>query len=250
MPIHDWKSVPAGIFHDFHQDWTICLKHALNGGILPPGYYALVEQESVGRHPDVLTFEVARPATAGDGNGSTHISANGGVFTLAEAPPRVGITATVESDAFTRNSNRVLLFDDADEVVSVIEIVSPGNKSSRYRFDSFVEKALALLRSGIHLLMVDLFPPTSRDPHGMHAAIWSRMTEYDFRPPADKPLTVASYSSGVVQRAFVEPVAVGTALPQMPLFLDPERYVLLPLETSYQTTFHAMPERWRGRLSL
>lgn len=29
MPIHNWSAIPAGIFHDFHQDWTIGLKHAL-----------------------------------------------------------------------------------------------------------------------------------------------------------------------------------------------------------------------------
>ena len=249
MPIHNWTSVPAGIFHDFHQDWTIELKHALNGGILPPGYYALVEQESAGRQPDVLTFEVARPTSATDGNGSTRISANGGVLTLADAPPRVAITASVEWDGFTQKSNRVLLFDEADEVVTVIEIVSPGNKSSRYRFESFVEKALTLLRSGIHLLVVDLFPPTSRDPQGMHSAIWSRIIDYDFRLPERKPLTVASYSSGVTQRAFAEALAVGDRMPEMPLFLEPDFYVLLPLEETYRTTFDAVPQRWRKRLS-
>lgn len=255
MPIHDWKSVPAGIFHDFHQDWTIGLKHALNGGILPPGYYALVEQQSIGRHPDVLAFEVARPATASGENGSATPSANcgtassGGVLTVADTPPRVAITASVEWEGFTQNSNRVLLFDEADEVVSVIEIVSPGNKSSRYRFDSFVEKALTLLRGGIHLLIVDLFPPTPRDPQGVHAAIWSRITDYDFRLPEDKSLTVASYSSGLTQRAFAEAVAVGDRLPEMPLFLEPEHYVLLPLEESYQLTFNAVPQRWRTRLA-
>lgn len=249
MPIHDWKSVPAGIFHDFHQDWTVCLKHALNGGILPPGYYALVEQTSLGRHPDVLTFEIAKPPTASGGNGATSAASNGGVLTLTDAPPRVGITATIESDGFALKSNRVVVLDDVDEVVAVIEIVSPGNKSSRYRFESFVAKAVGFFRAGIHLLMVDLFPPTPRDPAGMHAAIWSAMTDYDFCLPEGKPLPVASYLAGAVQRAFVEAVAVGDPLPAMPLFLDGERYVQLPLEETYQTTFHAVPARWRDRLA-
>lgn len=248
MPIHDWTSVPHGIFHDFHQDWTVCLKHALNGGILPNGYYALVEQASAGRHPDVLTFEVARPTTQPDGNGSRSAPGGGGVLTLADAPPRVGIVASVEPDGFAQKSNRVLMFDETDEVVSVIEIVSPGNKSSRYRFESFIEKALTLLRSGIHLLLVDLFPPTPRDPEGMHAAIWSRIVDYEFRLPPGKPLMVASYSSGVAQRAFAEAVAVGDPLPEMPLFLDAECYVNLPLEQTYQATFDAVPKRWRERL--
>ena len=35
MPVHDWTSVDAGIFHAFHQEWIIGLTHALNQGILP-----------------------------------------------------------------------------------------------------------------------------------------------------------------------------------------------------------------------
>lgn len=54
MPIHDWTLVRAGVFHDFHQEWAVCIKRALNGGILPPGYYAMVEQASLDRFPDVL----------------------------------------------------------------------------------------------------------------------------------------------------------------------------------------------------
>jgi len=38
MPIHDWSRVDAGLFHDFHQAWTIELRKALNRGLLPPGY--------------------------------------------------------------------------------------------------------------------------------------------------------------------------------------------------------------------
>jgi hypothetical protein len=250
MPIHDWTTVPAGIFHDFHQDWTVGLKHRLNGGILPAEYYALVEQASSGRHPDVLTFEIARPTIDENGHGlARDAKSSGGVLTLAEAPPQVGITATIESDVFAQKSNRVIVFDEADEVVAVIEIVSPGNKSSRYRFESFVEKALQFLRSGIHLLIVDLFPPTARDPQGMHAAIWSRMTDYDFHLPKGKTLTVASYSAGAVQRAFAEALAAGDSLPDMPLFLEAERYVSVPLDETYQRTFEAVPQRWRERLA-
>ena len=56
MPMHDWKRVPATIYHLFHQRWTISICDALNGGLLPPGYSALVEQYSSGLYPDVLTY--------------------------------------------------------------------------------------------------------------------------------------------------------------------------------------------------
>jgi hypothetical protein len=37
--------------------------------------------------------------------------------------------------------------------------------------------------------------------------------------------------------AYVEPIAVGEALPDMPIFLKPDFYVPAPLEESYQTTW-------------
>ena len=57
MPIHDWSRVPAGLFHDFHQTWSIQIKMALNAGIFPKGISALVEQRSGPRESDVLALE-------------------------------------------------------------------------------------------------------------------------------------------------------------------------------------------------
>ncbi len=49
-------------------------------------------------------------------------------------------------------------------VVAVIEIVSPENKSSVRAPRAFVEKAYRWLDRGIHLLVVDWFPPSPRLP--------------------------------------------------------------------------------------
>src|SRR5262249_539819 len=57
MPIHDWSHVDANVFHHFHQRWTIAICDALNAGLLPPGYSALVEQHTGGLVPDVLALE-------------------------------------------------------------------------------------------------------------------------------------------------------------------------------------------------
>lgn len=249
MPIHDWKRVPAGVFHGFHQHWTVEIERALNRGILPSPYYAFIEQASSGRFPDVITFQTQPPANTADGNGSRLSGSNGGLLTLADAPPRVSITAVIEADVYAQKANRVVVLNDADEVVAVLEIVSSGNKSNLDRLHQFVEKALQFIRAGIHFFFVDLFPPTSRDPQGLHAAIWSEMIEYDFRLPGGKPLTVASYSCGVTRQAFVEAVAVGDDLPTMPLFLQADRYVPVPLETTYRSAFDALPNRWREVLA-
>ena len=36
MPLHEWKRVNAGIFHDFHHAWIEEIKRSLNRGLLPP----------------------------------------------------------------------------------------------------------------------------------------------------------------------------------------------------------------------
>src|SRR2546422_2667362 len=57
MPVHDWCRVDANVFHHFHQRWTIAICDALNAGLLPPGYSALVEQHAGGLIPDVLALQ-------------------------------------------------------------------------------------------------------------------------------------------------------------------------------------------------
>jgi hypothetical protein len=44
MAIHDWSRVSAGVFHDFYLGWIVQLQRVLNTGILPRGYYAMLER--------------------------------------------------------------------------------------------------------------------------------------------------------------------------------------------------------------
>jgi hypothetical protein len=62
-------------------------------------------------------------------------------------------------------------------------------------------------------------------------------------------LTLAAYESGLTLRAFVEPVAVGDSLPEMPLFLEFGGYVPIPLEATYRTAFEGMPRYWQRALA-
>ncbi|HEX8202009.1 MAG TPA: hypothetical protein VF590_16155 [Isosphaeraceae bacterium] len=48
--------------------------------------------------------------------------------------------------------------------------------------------------------------------------------------------------------AYVEPVAVGDVLPEMPLFLKPGFYVPAPLEATYRTTWDLFPAPLKGLL--
>ena len=49
--------------------------------------------------------------------------------------------------------------------------MSLGNKDSRNAIRTFVEKAADILNQGVNLVVVDLFPPTPRDPQGIHKAV-------------------------------------------------------------------------------
>ena len=247
VPIHDWTRVAAGIFHDFHHEWISAIKRTLNSDLLPPGYYALAEQVVGGIGPDVLTLDSLSPDEQDDGPNAL-LSDTGGAA-LATSPPKVRFTAETEMDRFVRRRNRVVIRHSSNhEVVAMIEIVSPGNKSSRHGIQAFVSKALELLDAGIHLLIIDVFPPGPRDPQGMHGEIWSAMEDDSFRLPQDARLTLVAYSAGDIKRAFIEPVAVGSVLPEMPLFLTPEGYVSVPLEQTYQVAFEGVPPYWREQL--
>lgn len=209
MPIHAWSKTDAGLFHHFHQCWICALCDALNAGLLSPDHFALIERAEV--RPDV------------DSTPSTR----------------------AEPDVYALKADRVSIRHREWGVVAVIEVVSPGNKSSKAALRSFVDKAVAFLRQGVHLLVIDLFPPTPRDPQGMHKAIWDEILEEPFALPPGRPLTLASYSAGVENIACVEPVAVGDRLPDMPLFIEPERYVSAPLEATYDLTWNDCPAPFR-----
>jgi hypothetical protein len=144
-----------------------------------------------------------------------------------------------------KQNTLVVHHSGGDEVIALIEIVSPGNKASRHALRTFVDKAASALYRGYHLLIVDLQPPGPRDPNGIHGAIWEEIADASFRLPADKPLTLVSYSAGSKKRAYIEPVAVGDMLPDRPLFLRPGVHIPVPLEETYQTAWQNVPQRWR-----
>jgi hypothetical protein len=241
MPVHDWTRVDAGIFHAFHHRWITAISDTLNERILPEDYYALPEQYAAGFGPDVLTLQGGRPDEAEPADPQSP----GGTGLLV-AEPRITPTAETDMEFYRRKRTSVAVRHvSGDRVVAMIEIVSPGNKSTRNGMRSFVEKAAELLDQRVHLLVIDLFPPGPRDPHGIHAAVWEDITGEGYDAPADRPLTLAAYETALTVRAYVRNVAVGGVLPEMPLFLEPNGCVPVPLEATYQTAFTAMPRRWR-----
>ncbi len=236
MPIHDWAKAPSGLFHNFHQLWTGELCTALNAGNMPPGYYAMVESKVTGFEPDIIGLRT--------GNGFD-TSAGGGTAVLTKPMKTHHHIEADEAISYTRRANRIAVRNRYDDVVAIVELVSPGNKSNKKRFEQFIDKLHYFFQSDIHILLLDLFPPTQRDPNGIHPEFWGEYGTDDFDLPADKPLTLAAYKAGPIQEAFIEPVAVGMELPAMPIFLEGDGYILAPLEATYAATWAKCPARFR-----
>lgn len=240
MPMHDWTRVEAGIYHAVHHWWVSAISDVLNGGLLPRDHYALPERFAGNFGPDVLALhEKGRTSAAGGPAGA------GGGTTLCTRP-HTRFTAETEGDFYRRKQKALVVRHvSGDEIVAVIEIVSPGNKSSRKAFRDFLDKAYELLEQRIHLLIVDPLPPGPRDPEGVHGALWEDLQGDSFHLPEDRRLTLAAYECAGTTRATIEPIAVGDALPDMPLFLKPNGCVMVPLEATYTTAFDCLPGRWR-----
>jgi hypothetical protein len=189
----------------------------------------------------VLTLQTQLPP--GDTAGA---SSPGGTATIVQARPHAQFTAETETEFYRRKKSSIVVRHvSGDRMVAVLEVVSPGNKASRHAFRAMVEKACELLERRVHLLIVDPLPPGRRDPNGIHAAIWEEVQDEPFVLPKDKPLTLAAYECDLTTRAYIEVIAVGDRLPDMPLYLEPNAYVAVPLEATYQTAYEAMPWRWR-----
>src|SRR5688572_23167061 len=141
MALHDWIRVDAGIFHDFHNVWLGGLRNLLNDGILPSGYYALTERHAGRYIADVLTLHAGpQPALP---------------------PPRPR----------SRRKTLAIRHVSGHRLVAMLEVVSPSNKDRREHVEEFLDKMEDALRHGVHLLVLDLFPPGSFDPQGMHGAL-------------------------------------------------------------------------------
>lgn len=243
MPMHDWTRVTAGDFHDFHQCWTVSIRSRLNSGVLPAGFYAQVERASGQTIPDGLILHERQVSSDNSADFE-------GAIALAVAPPQVAVTNAIESLAYAKRKNRVIVkHEGSGRVVAMIEVVSSGNKANERDFRQFVNKVVSAIEYGIHLLVIDPYPPTNRDPQGIHGEIWAELGDDSYRAPVGKSLTMASYLAGSAPECFVEPLTVGDNLVPMPLFLNPDYYVRVPLEETYALAFEGEPAHLKARLN-
>ncbi|HEX3152718.1 MAG TPA: DUF4058 family protein [Gemmataceae bacterium] len=247
MPVHDWTRVDAGTFHDFHTVWLVALRNRLNR-VLPTEYYAMSEQKGVGFGPDVVALAGNPPPRSSEINGGP-IGHSTGALSVVAAPPQARFTFVESAKPMMPKRRRIVIKHvSGDRIIAIVEIVSPANKDRGKSLKAFASKVVEFLENGVHVLVIDLFPPTRRDPQGMPVAIQDKLLG-KFAISSDKPLTAASYRAGDEVRTYIETFAVGDDLPDMPVFLDGDDYVQAPLRASYDAAFDEMPRRFSNILT-
>jgi hypothetical protein len=139
---------------------------------------------------------------------------------------------------------RVYDEDHARTLVARIEIVSLFNKERAEQRSAFVAKCAALARSGVAVTIVD---PVVVSHFNLFAELMSALGHGGEGPmSADAPPIYAASLRWVprgaraVLQTWPSALAVGEALPTLPLWLAPEVSVALDLERSYESACHSL----------
>jgi hypothetical protein len=122
-------------------------------------------------------------------------------------------------------------------LIALVELASAANKDRPENVTAYAGKAKAALDAGVHVVHLDILPPTKFTPMGLGGAIWSAVNGNDYPFTPEKPLAADAFRSGQVMDLYVNPLAVGDELPDVPLFLSEETYIDLPLAATYAEAF-------------
>jgi hypothetical protein len=237
MPLRDHFHSPVNDKHRWdavHGGWPMEIVRTLFD-ILPAGYVA---------EPQVYhgaPFEVDVSMIEDDESPPVPEQGKGGTAVLT-APMLTAPTLTIPADLAMLDEYEVRVYDAERErtLVAAIEIVSPANKDRPETRDQFTGKVAALLRQDVCVATVDMV--TARQAN-LYAELLARLGRSD---PSLGNLPTLLYAVTLRGRkpkkkrpmldAWFFPLAVGQALPTIPLWLSPDLHIDLPLETSYQET--------------
>lgn len=177
-----------------------------------------------GAVPDVLTL--GHPVSRGGGRPATEEARPARL-------PTATITAVAEAPEYPPRPRVIAVrHRGGDRLVAIIEIVSAGNKRDAADMGSLIEKTVVALSKGMHVVLIDLYPPGRFDAQGLHNLVRVELGQETVDLPAERPLQVVSDLSPGKVWSFIEPLAGGDRLPAAPLFLDDGRFVSRPLEAT------------------
>lgn len=221
---------PARNWEGFHSRWGSSLSDLLNDRLLPEGYFA---------EPHVhagAAIEVDTAVWEKEGDGLT-LGSPGTTATLparAWAPPAP--TLTVPMAFIETYEVQVYSPKGPMKLVAVIEIVSPSNKDRPETRRAFAVKCASLLNQGIGLLVVDMVTNRLANLHDDIARLLPDGEAHLF--PGTPALYTAAYRpvrTKTVEQAqvWLGTLALGEALPAMPLWLSDGPCLRIDLEETY-----------------
>jgi hypothetical protein len=233
MPLRDHFHSPVNDTHSWdevHGGWPMEIVRDLSK-ILPAGYRA-APRVHLGSafEVDVGNYELDhRDARFGNQDGE-------GTRTALKP------TFSVEADMSDQDEYEVRIYDAerGRQLVAAIEIVSPANKDRQQTRELFAGKVVALLQQGVAVSIVDLV--TARRG-SMYANLLTLLGHVDPQlAPTPSQLYAVSLRTGKPPGgrsrldAWYYPMLLGLPLPTIPIWLNEELRVMLPLESSYEET--------------
>ena len=233
MPLLDHFHPPLSAerrWESFHSSWATRLVDALTERWLPPNYIA-EEHAHLGPSVeiDVATFEREASVT-GEAEGGTVATVGPKVW----APPAAdGVLPAVFPDTF---EVRVLATDTGPKLVAAIELISPGNKDRPAERRAFAIKCASYLSQGISVIIVDIV--TNRRAN-LHNEILQVMELPGLLPlPPEVSLYAVAYrplrrGKGDEIDVWRSPLALGQALPTLPLGLRADLVIPVDFEAAY-----------------
>jgi len=148
-------------------------------------------------------------------------------------------TLAVETQLADFDEYEVRVFDvrRGRRLVAAVEIISPANKDRSENREQFTAKCAALLRQGVSLVLVDLFTVRNVNLYyELLQLIGQRDPAFGGPPPATYAAACRWRPRGKSRwlEVWNHPLAVGVALPCLPLWLTDGLAIPLDLEASYE----------------
>ncbi len=218
-----------------HGGWPMIIAQRLNS-LLPEEYIA---QPSV-RLGDMMEVDIA--ALERESGRSSFGSTNGdGSPTVALwEPPKPSILLDTEFPDPSEYEVNIYTQDEF-RLVAAIELVSPPNKDRSENLKTFVNKCEALLKKEVSVTIVDLLTSRTANLYGeLLAELDAQRTAVS--RSAIYAATCRGRRSGPRWRleTWEHELAIGAALPTLPLWLTEDFMVPLELEETYEETCRSL----------
>lgn len=231
MPLHDHFQPPFGDdwpWDAVHSAWAAAIAGHLNCGVLPPEYYALpLVKRGAEVEIDVATMRMG------------HTEPAGGVATAVWTPPRPQLAEVVDLSELDVFEVQVFRRLGGPQLRAAIELVSPANKDRPASRHAFAVKCASYLNRGVAVVIIDAVTERAANLHAELFEVLRTPGQSVWRSPTNLYAVAYRVCNGSGKppsriEAWPECLAVGQALPTLPLWLDADLSVPLDLEPTYR----------------